>query len=118
MSAKGDQPVDVGSLINEVEGHLLIEATRGEGHAEASRFTRQFGWLTDSRRAEVEERFAEEYVSLARLSWQRTARRGAELRGEYEEAYRMLRQRLLAVWLSGMALLAAAAALVVSLGRP
>jgi hypothetical protein len=113
-----ERPVDAGALINELEGHLLIEATLGEGRAEAGRFTRQFGWLTDSQRAEVEERFTEEYVSLARLSWQRTVQRGAELRGEYEEAYRVLRRRLLAVWVFGMGLLSAAGVVVVSLVRP
>ncbi|WP_151475826.1 hypothetical protein [Streptomyces albicerus] len=109
-----NRPIDAGALINELEGHLLIEATRSEGRAEAGRFTRQFGWLTDSQRAEVEERFAEEYIVLARLSWQRTAQRGAELRGEYEETYRALRQRLLAVCLFGIALLISAVVLVVS----
>ncbi|MFG2348939.1 hypothetical protein [Streptomyces phaeochromogenes] len=109
-----ERPVDAGALIHELEGHLLIEATRGEGRAEAGRFTRQFGWLTDSQRAEVEERFAEEYVSLARLSWRRTVQRGAELRGEYEEAYRVLRRRLVAGWVFGMVCLTAVAVLAVS----
>ena len=118
MTAMDERPVDAGALIHELEGHLLIEATRGEGRAEAGRFTRQFGWLTDSQRAEVEERFAEEYVSLARDSWRRTVQRGAELRGEYEEAYRVLRRRLVAVCLIGMALLISAVVLAVSLARP
>ncbi|WRZ27320.1 hypothetical protein OG931_05940 [Streptomyces phaeochromogenes] len=117
MTAMDERPVDAGALIHELEGHLLIEATRGEGRAEAGRFTRQFGWLTDSQRAEVEERFAEEYVSLARLSWRRTVERGTELRGEYEEAYRVLRRRLLSVWLFGVALIGGAAVVVVSLAR-
>ncbi|MFI6273751.1 hypothetical protein [Streptomyces sp. NPDC050988] len=109
-----ERPVDARALIDELEGHLLIEATRGEGRAEAGRFSRQFGWLTDSQRAEVEERFTEQYVSFARVSWRRTVRRGDELRGEYEEAYRTLSQRLLAVWLFGMACLTAVAVLAVS----
>ncbi|MDQ0947613.1 hypothetical protein QFZ24_001536 [Streptomyces phaeochromogenes] len=117
MTAMDERPVDAGVLINELEGHLLIEATLGEGRAEAGRFSRQFGWLTDSQRAEVEERFAEEYVSLARDSWRRTVQRGAELRGEYEEAYRVLRRRLLSVWLFGVALISGAAVVVVSLVR-
>ncbi|MCZ4514382.1 hypothetical protein O3Q52_40895 [Streptomyces sp. ActVer] len=112
-----ERPVDTGALIHELEGHLLIEATRGEGRAEAGRFTRQFGWLTDSQRAEVEERFVEEYVSLARVSWRRTVQRGAELRGEYEEAYRALRRRLVAGWVFGMGLLGGAGVLIVSLAR-
>ncbi|WP_307519029.1 hypothetical protein [Streptomyces umbrinus] len=112
-----ERPVDAGVLINELEGHLLIEATLGEGRAEAGRFSRQFGWLTDSQRVEVEERFAEVYVALAGVSWQRTVQRGAELRGEYEEAYRVLRRRVLSVWLFGMALISGAGVLIVSLAR-
>ncbi|MFC8662732.1 hypothetical protein [Streptomyces sp. NPDC057199] len=113
-----ERPVDAGALINELEGHLLIEATRGEGRAEAGLFTRQFGWLTDSQRVEVEERFAEAYVALAGVSWRRTVQRGAELRGEYEGAYRVLRRRLVAGWLVGMGLLSAAGIVVLSLVRP
>jgi len=117
VTAMDDRPIDAGALINELEGHLLIEATWSEGRVEAVRFARQFGWLTDSQRAEVEERFGEEYVALARLSWRRTARRGAELRGEYEAVYRVLRQRLVVAFLLGMAGLFSAGVLVVSVAR-
>ncbi|GGX96968.1 hypothetical protein [Streptomyces fructofermentans] len=111
-----DGPQDgAAALINELEGHLLIAAALGEGRAEAGRFAGRFDWLTDSRRAEVEERFAEEYMALARRSWRQTAHRAARLRGEYEEAYRVLRRRLLAVWLSAAAALLCAAALLLSL---
>ncbi|MEU9191408.1 hypothetical protein AB0D14_44440 [Streptomyces sp. NPDC048484] len=112
-----DRPIDPGALINELEGHLLIEATLGEGRCEAGRFTQQFGWLTDSQRGEIEERFVAEYVALARVSWERTARRGAELRSEYEEVYRALRRRLLAGFLFGTAVFVPAAVLVVSIAR-
>ncbi len=118
MTAMDDRPIDTGALINELEGHLLVEATLGEGRRAAGRFTRRFEWLTDSQRAEIEEGFAEQYVSLARDSWRRTARRAAHLRGEYEEVYRGLRRRLLAAFLCGTAVLVLAAALVVTAVRP
>ncbi|PSM37410.1 hypothetical protein C6Y14_42285 [Streptomyces dioscori] len=90
-----DRAVDAGALIAEVEGHLLIEATFGDGRLAAARFARQFGWLTEGQRAVLEERFVEEYVALARASWRWTARRGVELRGEYEGVYRGLRRRVI-----------------------
>ncbi|WP_407699930.1 hypothetical protein [Streptomyces liliiviolaceus] len=118
MTAMDDRAVDAGALVAEVEGHLLIEATLGDGRLAATRFARQFGWLTDGQRAALEERFVEEYVALARDSWRRTALRGAELRGEYEGVYRGLRRRLvLAVALGMAALVSAAGLLVLSLAR-
>jgi hypothetical protein len=117
VTAMDDRPVDAGALIAELEGHLLVEATLAEGRLEAGRFGRRFEWLTDSQREEVEERFAREYVSLVRLCWERTALRAGELRGEYEAAYRVLRRRLLATFLSGTAVLLSAAVLIVSATR-
>ncbi|MGW6016180.1 hypothetical protein [Streptomyces sp. NPDC055210] len=118
MTAMDDRAVDAGALIAEVEGHLLIEATLGDGRLVAARFARQFGWLTDGQRVEVEERFVEEYVGLARASWRRAALRGVELRGEYEEVYGWLRRRLVLTFALGTAGLAAAAGLLVlSLAR-
>ncbi|WP_369251520.1 hypothetical protein [Streptomyces sp. R41] len=109
MTAMDDRPLEAGALISELEGHLLIEATRAEGRAEAARFTRSLAWLTDSQREEVEARFQENYLALTRLSWERTAQRGRELRAEYEERYRSLRRRLCAGFLFGAALVLAAA---------
>ncbi|WP_328499070.1 hypothetical protein OHS59_06055 [Streptomyces sp. NBC_00414] len=111
------RPVDAGALINEVEGHLLIEATLGDGRLEAARFTRQFGWLTEGQRAEVEERFVGVYVGLARASWERTERRGVQLRGEYEEVYRGLRRRLVWGFLVGAATVFFAAVLLFPVAR-
>lgn len=34
-----DGQVDVTALVNEIQGHLLIAATRQEGHEAAARFT-------------------------------------------------------------------------------
>ncbi|MES5817445.1 hypothetical protein [Streptomyces sp. RG80] len=92
-------------FVNEVEGHLLLAATREEGRTAAERFTGPLHWLTDSQRAEVERRFEAEYLVLARTSWQHTAARAGRLRDEYEATYRRLRCRLLAGWLLGCAVL-------------
>lgn len=86
-------------FLNDVEGHLLLAATREEGRTAAERFTAPLSWLTDAQRAEVERRFETEYLALARASWQDTALRADGLRDEYETAYRMLRRRLLTGWL-------------------
>ncbi|GAA5706541.1 hypothetical protein SM007_24520 [Streptomyces avermitilis] len=111
-----DRPVDARVLINQVEGHLLFQAALAEGRAEAARFARPLAWLTDRQREEVEARFTEQYLALARDSWERTAQRGAELRTEYEETYRALRRRVCAGILLGAACAAAAALLVVAAG--
>ncbi|NEA66284.1 hypothetical protein G3I56_27635 [Streptomyces sp. SID12488] len=88
------------TLVNEIQGHLLIAATRQEGHEAAVRFTARLDWLTSRQRAELESRFAAEHLALARASWQHTAARSAELRAEYEAKYRRLKARLAAVCLT------------------
>lgn len=100
---------DARVLVNEVEGHLLIAAARRDGRAAAARFTASFDWLTGAQRDEIERCFEAEYLALTRSSWQHTAERARAVRGEYEEAYRGLRRRLVA----GL-LLACAAALAVT----
>ncbi|MCD9874562.1 hypothetical protein [Streptomyces guryensis] len=99
-----EHPVDTRAFLNEIEGHLLLASVRDQGHAAALRFTASLGWLTEGQRTEVERRFEAEYLGLARTSWQCTAERSQDLRAEYEEAYRLLRQRLLALCLLGSAL--------------
>lgn len=107
--------MDTRALINDIEGHLLLAAARAEGRAAAARFTAPLHWLTDGQREELENRFEEEYLVLARGSWQRTQARAGALRDEYEEAYRGLRRRLLAGCLLGWAVVLAAGVLVLSL---
>ncbi|MFJ1602267.1 hypothetical protein ACIOHS_02650 [Streptomyces sp. NPDC088253] len=114
MTTMDDRPPSPRALIDELEGHLLIEATKAEGRTESARFTHSLAWLTDTQREEVEEHFAATYLTLTRRSWQRTARRGRELRAEYEARYRALRRRLCAVFLLGAAL---ALVTVVSVSR-
>ncbi|MBY8346033.1 hypothetical protein LXH13_36235 [Streptomyces spinosirectus] len=108
---------DAQVLLNEIEGHLLIAATREEGRTAAARFSAPFDWLPQDRREEVERRFETEYLALARASWQHTAERAAEVRDEYEAAYRDLRRRLLAGWLLACAALMAAGVVLVPLTR-
>ncbi|WP_432187485.1 hypothetical protein [Streptomyces sp. Tue6028] len=100
-----DPPLDASPLIRELEGHLLVEAARAEGRAEAERFARSLPWLSDTQRREVQERYATEHLVLARRSWQHVARRGGELRAEYEDRYRRLRRR----WCAGVLTCAALA---------
>ncbi|WP_308402509.1 hypothetical protein [Streptomyces sp. AC550_RSS872] len=86
-------------FLNDVEGHLLLVATREEGRTAAARFSAPLYWLTEGQRDEVERRFEAEYLALARASWRRTAARAGGVRDEYEARYRDLRRRLLAGWL-------------------
>ncbi|WUB77120.1 hypothetical protein OG734_03440 [Streptomyces sp. NBC_00576] len=88
------------TLVNEIQGHLLIAATRQEGHEAAVRFSARLDWLTSHQRTELERQFAAEHLALARVSWQRTAARSAELRAEYEAEYRRLKSRLTAACLT------------------
>ncbi|SEC60928.1 hypothetical protein SAMN05216489_01163 [Streptomyces sp. 3213] len=108
-------PLDPRTFLNDIEGHLLIAAARTEGRAAAARFTARLDWLTDGQRAEMERHFEAEYLEISRASWERTAERGRQLRIEYEETYRRLRQRLFAACLLGCALLAAAGLVAVAL---
>lgn len=102
------------ALVAQVEGHLLLAATRAEGRRAAARLADRLGWLTDSQRAHLERHFESEYLELTRSSWRRTAERGEQLRREYESRYRFLRRRLLACFLLVCALLTAAALLTLS----
>ncbi|MFE2884298.1 hypothetical protein [Streptomyces sp. NPDC059272] len=102
-----EHPVDTGAFLNDIEGHLLIAAAHAEGRTAAARFTARLDWLTEGQRAEVEREFEAEYLALTRVSWQRTVQRGRQLRDEYEETYRQLRQRAFAYCLLACALLAA-----------
>ena len=106
---------DAQVLLTEIEGHLLVTAAREEGRTAAARFSAPFDWLTEAQREEVERRFETEYLALARFSWQHTADRAREVRGEYEEVYRGLRRRLLAGWLLACAAVVAAGVLLLPL---
>ncbi|MFF6815405.1 hypothetical protein ACFZAG_36875 [Streptomyces sp. NPDC012403] len=104
MSGRDGSSVDMEVLLNEIEGHLLVDAARAEARTAAAELTAGLGWLTEHQREEVARRLAERYLALSRASWQRTVRRGEELRAQYETRYRQLRQRLLGWVLLGCAL--------------
>ncbi|MFF3984832.1 hypothetical protein [Streptomyces sp. NPDC001601] len=106
------------ALVAQVEGHLLLAATREEGRMAAARLADRFEWLTDSQRTDLERHFETEYVALARLSWQRTTRRAGQLRHEYESRYRSLRQRLLVGFLLACALPTATVLLTLAARAP
>ncbi|MGW3445142.1 hypothetical protein [Streptomyces sp. NPDC001076] len=106
------------ALVTQVEGHLLLAATREEGRRAAARLADRLGWLTDTQRADLEQHVETEYVALARLSWQRTTQRAEQLRHEYESRYRSLRQRLLVGFLLACALLTATVLLTLAARAP
>ncbi|MFI1767136.1 hypothetical protein ACH41H_34490 [Streptomyces sp. NPDC020800] len=102
------------TLVQEIEGHLLLAAAREEGRTAAVRVASRLGWLTDSQRDDLERNFETEYLTLARTSWRHTAERAEELRHTYESRYRALRQRLVAWCVLGGAVLAATGLLVLA----
>ncbi|MFC7846536.1 hypothetical protein [Streptomyces sp. NPDC057382] len=118
MTARDETPVDLRAFHNDVEGHLLAAAAHREARAAAARCAAALDRLTAAQRAQVEHVFAEEHLALTRASWQHTARRSAELRAEYEAAYRTLRARLLAGLLPAGALVVAVDLVVLASGWP
>ncbi|MEU1281733.1 hypothetical protein [Streptomyces sp. NPDC005805] len=108
MTATDGHRAEARALVNDIEGHLLLSATREEGRRAAERFASDL-WPAGSERELVCARFEAEYLALARESWQRTATRAEELRAEYEEAFRVLRRRLLARCAAGCAVFLAVA---------
>ncbi|MGW4565656.1 hypothetical protein ACWEN3_25635 [Streptomyces sp. NPDC004561] len=95
-------------LVQEIEGHLLLAATREESRVAARRAVSRLGRLTDPQQEHLERQFESEYLTLARASWRRTAERAEELRIAYETRYRVLRRRMVVCCVVGCALLAAA----------
>lgn len=99
MTAMDDRPrpaAETDLLIQEIEGHLLVESARAESRAAAARFGDRLDWLTRAQREEVERVYADDHLALTRATWRHTARRCRELRAEYENRYRELRRRTLA----------------------
>ena len=116
MTGRDGSFVDMEALLNEIEGHLLVDAARAEARTAAAELTAGLDWLTEHQREEVARRFTERYLALSRASWRRTARRGEELRTQYETRYRQLRQRLLGWLLLGCALAAGTVLVALSAG--
>ncbi|GGR83198.1 hypothetical protein GCM10010252_22370 [Streptomyces aureoverticillatus] len=114
MTAMDERPVRADDLISEIEGHLLAEAARAESRAAAEAFAQRLDWLTPAERAEVERLYAEDHLSLTRQAWRHIAGRCLDLRGEYEDRYRALRQRVLAGGLLAVAAVVASTTVVLA----
>ncbi|MFJ3493828.1 hypothetical protein ACIPPJ_09535 [Streptomyces sp. NPDC086091] len=92
---------DARALLDGIEGHLLVAATREEARRAAVRFSASLDGLDPHQRREVEERYESEYLALTRASWRSTAARAGRMYEEYEKRYQALRRRLLAGCLLG-----------------
>ncbi|MEU0050050.1 cytochrome C oxidase subunit I [Streptomyces sp. NPDC006309] len=104
-----------GDLGNEVEGYLLWQARVAEAEQRAREFTGSLDWLTTAQREEIERRYAADSLRRARADLERVAARCMSLRAEYEQRYRELRRRCLAMTLAVCAALTTVAALLLAL---
>ena len=106
------RPGDITMGISQLEGYLLLQAERDRACDRARRFAGRLDWLTVAQREEVERLYAQDQWDLTEQNLRQVARRGEELRAEYQLIYRRLRLRLLvAVALGGVALTLVAATL-------
>ncbi|MFF1406454.1 cytochrome C oxidase subunit I [Streptomyces sp. NPDC058294] len=104
-----------GDLGNEVEGYLLWQARVAEAEQRARDFSGSLDWLTTAQREEIERRYAADSLRRARADLERVAARCMSLRAEYEQRYRELRRRCLAMTLAVCAALTTVAALLLVL---
>ncbi|MFF1280051.1 cytochrome C oxidase subunit I [Streptomyces sp. NPDC058299] len=104
-----------GDLGNEVEGYLLWQARVAEAEQRARDFSGSLEWLTTAQREEIERRYAADSLRRARADLERVAARCMSLRAEYEQRYRELRRRCLAMTLAVCAALTTVAALLLVL---
>ncbi|MFJ7152404.1 cytochrome C oxidase subunit I [Streptomyces sp. NPDC100445] len=104
-----------GDLGNEVEGYLLWQARVAEAEQRAREFTGSLEWLTTAQREEIERRYAADSLRRARADLERVAARCVSLRAEYEQRYRELRRRCLAMTLAVCAGLTTVATLLLVL---
>ncbi|GAB7033809.1 hypothetical protein AB0G35_26925 [Streptomyces sp. NPDC021749] len=94
---------DLDRAVNEIEGFLLWEAEKDRARTRAEAFCAGLPWLTDSQRQEVAVRYCQDQHETSRAYLERIAVRSASLRTEYEGVYRVLRRRLVTVWVSATA---------------
>ncbi|MDF3299112.1 cytochrome C oxidase subunit I [Streptomyces tropicalis] len=90
--------------VGQVEGYLLWQARVAEAERRARAFTEPLHWLTGAQREEVERHYVRECLIRARADLQRVADRSRSLRGEYEDRYRHLRVRCVALLIAGVSL--------------
>lgn len=102
---------------NEAEGYLLWQVRVAEAEQRAQEFVRAMDWLTTSQRVEVEQHYAADSLRRARGDLERVGARCLALRGEYEDRYRRLRRRCVALTLAVCAGLGVASASAVLLLR-
>ncbi|AEW98090.1 MULTISPECIES: hypothetical protein [Streptomycetaceae] len=80
--------------LNEIEGFLLWEGEKHRARERAHAFASGLPWLTDSQRADLEQRYVRDQLDLSRACLVRIAQRSGELRAEYEAVYAALKRRL------------------------
>ncbi|MEV7126892.1 cytochrome C oxidase subunit I [Streptomyces sp. NPDC093260] len=111
-TGQGTEPT--GDMVNQVEGYLLWQTRIAEAEERARAFTEPLEWLTTAQREQIEEHYVRDCLNRAKADLQRVADRCRALRGEYEERYRQLRTRCLALLVAALAVVAAAALLAVA----
>lgn len=84
-----------GSLANEVEGYLLLQAEWEQAQREAAALCSRLPWLTTGQAEDLAHHYVEQRLGLTRQALQAVADRANRLRGEYEARYAALRHTLL-----------------------
>jgi hypothetical protein len=97
-----ERTTDVTAGLRQLEGYLLWQAELSTVQRDADAFAGLLTWLTDGQREEVVRAYVEERLRVSRHTATRVAQRCRELRGEYEERYRRLSSRLMALFLAGV----------------
>ncbi|MGV4924030.1 MULTISPECIES: hypothetical protein [unclassified Streptomyces] len=95
----GEENLRTAEAINEIEGYLLWAAEEERARGRAEEFCARLPWLTASQRADVVRQYCREQRAQSRSYCERVAARSAALRTEYEDVYRRLRRRAVAVLL-------------------
>ncbi|MET8956822.1 hypothetical protein [Streptomyces sp. NPDC004533] len=95
-SSRHGAPLDrhSGTLANEVEGYLLLQAEREPAQREAEALCARLPWLTSAQAEDLARHYTEQRLGLTRQALQATADRAKRLRGEYETRYATLRRTL------------------------
>lgn len=101
----------------QLEGYLLWNAEVEDARRRAGRFAEQLPWLTRAQREDVERVYAADRVASCRETLGRITERAAELRTEYSERYRLLRQRCLTATVVAVGAAAGTLAALFFLGR-
>ncbi|MFJ5534682.1 hypothetical protein [Streptomyces sp. NPDC093261] len=84
-----------GTLANEVEGYLLLQAEREQAQRDAEALCARLPWLTSEQAEDLVHHYTEQRLCLTRQVLQATADRAKRLREEYETRYAALRRTLL-----------------------